>query len=142
MINDEKLQKDVQDELSWEASVNAAHIGVAANHGIETLSGHALSFVEKYIAEKAAKRVYGVKAVADELEVKLPGSSKRSDEDIAAAYLSALKDNIAVPEDKIQVIATHGRVRLEGEVLMYVFHQLPLPSRATSTLLRLEHCDE
>ena len=85
MKTDLELKKDVEDELSWEPTVNAAHIGVAAKNGVVTLSGHIPSYAERWEAESAAKRVFGVSAVANELEVKLPGSSERSDEDIAAA---------------------------------------------------------
>ena len=79
MKTDSELQRDVLDELKWEPSVNAAHIGVSVKDGIVTLSGHVTSYWEKYVAERAAKRVYGVKAVANELDVKLPGSSQRTD---------------------------------------------------------------
>ena len=82
---DSDLQRDVLDELKWEPSVNAAHIGVSVKDGVVTLSGHVPSYAEKYAAERAAKRVHGVKAVANELDVKLPGSSQRTDEDIAVA---------------------------------------------------------
>jgi osmotically-inducible protein OsmY len=116
MKSDKDLQHDVLDELTWEPSVNAAHIGVSARDGVVTLTGHVPSFGEKYGAEKAAKRVYGVKAVADELDVKLPGGSKRTDEDIAQACVSALKANYSVPDEKIKVVVNSGRVTLEGEV--------------------------
>jgi osmotically-inducible protein OsmY len=96
--------------------VNEAHIGVAVKEGIVTLSGHVPSYAEKYGAEKAAKRVYGVRAVADELDVKLPGSVRRTDEDIARACVSALADNYSVPDEKIKVVVNTGRVTLEGEV--------------------------
>ena len=110
------MQRDVLDELKWEPSVDAAHIGVSVKDGIVTLSGHVSSYAEKYAAERAAKRVYGVKAVANELDVKLPGSSRRTDEDIAAAAVNALKSNLAVPADKIKVTVSKGWVTLEGEV--------------------------
>jgi osmotically-inducible protein OsmY len=103
MKTDSELQRDVLDELKWEPSVDAAHIGVAVQDGVVTLSGHVPSYAEKFAAEDAAKRVYGVKAVANELEVKLPSSSQRTDEDIAAAAVSALKSNLSVPADKIKV---------------------------------------
>jgi osmotically-inducible protein OsmY len=96
--------------------VNAAHIGVTAKDGVVALTGHVPSYAEKSAAERAAKRVYGVKAVADELDVKLPGSSKRNDEDIAAACVSAFKTNYLVPDDKIKVVVNDGWVTLEGEV--------------------------
>lgn len=73
-MTDSELQRDVLDELKWEPSVNVAHIGVSVKNGVVTLSGHVPLYWEKYSAEKAAKRVYGVKAVANELDVKLPGS--------------------------------------------------------------------
>jgi osmotically-inducible protein OsmY len=106
----------VENELKWEPSVNEAHIGVAVKDGVVTLTGHVPSYSEKYAAEKAAKRVYGVKAVANELDVKLPGSSKRTDEDIAQACVNALKANYSVPQDKIKVVVNSGWVTLEGEV--------------------------
>ncbi|MDB5310452.1 MAG: Transport-associated protein [Gemmataceae bacterium] len=114
-MTDTDLQRDVLDELKWEPSVNAAHIGVSVKDGVVTLTGHVSSYAEKYAAEKAAKRVHGVKAVANELDVKLPGTSKRTDEDIAAACVTALKANISVPYDKIKVTVSGGWVTLEGE---------------------------
>ncbi|MGN6136791.1 MAG: BON domain-containing protein [Aureliella sp.] len=116
MKTDLALQQDVLDELKWEPSVNAAHIGVTVKDGIVTLSGHVPSFVEKYAAERAAKRVYGVKAVADELDVKLPSSNRRSDEDIAASCVAALKYNPSVPDENIRVVVRNNWVTLEGEV--------------------------
>jgi osmotically-inducible protein OsmY len=116
MKTDTELKKDVEDELEFEPSVNAAHIGVAAKGGVVTLSGHVPSYAEKLAAEKAAKRVYGVKAVAEELEVKLPGSLVRTDEDIAAACVNALKKNYSVPNDKVKVVISDGWVTLEGQV--------------------------
>ena len=116
MKTDMDLQHDVLEELKWEPSVNAAHIGVAVNNGVVTLSGHVPSYGEKNAAERAAKRVYGVKAVADELDVKLPGSLKRTDEDIAQACVNALRFNYALPGDKIKVIVEKGWVTLEGQV--------------------------
>lgn len=116
MKSDAALRDDVLEELKWEPSVNAAHIGVSVSDGIVTLSGHVPSFVEKYAAEKAAKRVYGVKAVADELDVKLADSNRRSDEDIARACLEALQFNASVPAEKIKLIVRNNWVTLEGEV--------------------------
>ena len=116
MKTDYELQRDVLDELKWEPSVNANDIGVSVKDGIVTLSGHVPSYGEKYAAEKAAKRVYGVKAVANELDVKLPGSSKRTDEDIAKACVNALESSISVPRDRVKVVVNQGWVTLEGEV--------------------------
>jgi len=115
-ISDSELQREVLNELKWEPSVDAAHIGVSVQDGVVTLSGYVSSYAEKYAGERAAKRVYGVKAIANELEVKLPGSSKRTDEDIASAAVNALKSNLSVPADKIKVTVSKGWVKLEGEV--------------------------
>ena len=115
MKTDSELQRDVLDELKWEPSVNAAHIGVAVNDGIVILSGHVPSYWERYAAERAAKRVYGVKAVVNEIDVKLAGSSQRTDEDIARAAINALRANFSLPKDKIKVTVSKGWVKLEGE---------------------------
>ena len=116
MRTDSELQRYVLDELKWEPSVDAAHIGVSVNDGIVTLSGRVSSYAEKYAAERATKRVYGVKAVGNEIDVRLPGTSQRTDGDIAAAAVNALKSNVAVPADKIKVTVSKGWLKLEGEV--------------------------
>lgn len=115
-ITDRELQEDVLRELEWEPSVDAAHVGVAVKNGVVTLTGHVSSYAEKWAAEAAAKRVYGVRAVANELDVKLPGSSQRTDEDIAADCIAALRANVSVPDDRIRVTVSKGWVTLEGEV--------------------------
>ena len=115
-ITDSELQEDVLRELAWDPTVDAAHVGVVVKNGVVTLSGHVSSYAEKWAAEEAAKRVYGVRAVANELDVKLPGSSQRTDEDIAADAVSALKSNVSVPDDQVKVTVSEGWVTLEGEV--------------------------
>ena len=116
MKTDKGLKQDVEDELDWEPRVNAAHIGVAVTKGVVTLSGHVPSFAEKYAAESAAKRLYGVHAVADELVVKLPGSAIRTDEDIAAACVNALKADYLVPDERIKIVVSDGWVTADGLV--------------------------
>jgi len=116
MKTDSELKQDVENELQWEPSVNEAHIGVSVKCGVVTLSGHVSTYGEKFAAEKATKRVYGVKAVADELDVKLPGSSVITDGDIAQACLGALKTNTMVPHTKINILVDSGWITLEGEV--------------------------
>jgi osmotically-inducible protein OsmY len=116
MRTDTNIQSDVLAELKWQPNVNAADIGVSVKDGIVTLTGSVPSYTERYEAELAAKRVYGVKAVVNEIEVKLPGSSVRTDQDIAADAVRALKWNIWVPEDKVKVTVSKGWLRLEGEV--------------------------
>jgi osmotically-inducible protein OsmY len=115
-MSDIDLQRDVLQELEYDASVNAAHIGVSVKDGVVILSGHVSSYAEKYAAEKAAKRVHGVRAVANELDVKLPYSSRRTDEDIARDCVNALKLSVSVPADRIKVTVDSGWVTLEGEV--------------------------
>jgi osmotically-inducible protein OsmY len=112
-----KLQHQVQEELEWEPSVDASQIGVAATQpGVVTLSGTVATYMEKVNAERAAKRVSGVRAVANDIEVRPIGSMKRNDTDIAQAVLRALEWDIAVPHEKIKARVDEGWVNLEGEV--------------------------
>jgi osmotically-inducible protein OsmY len=113
---DSELQRDVLAELWWEPGLDATHIGVSVKDGVVTLSGHVPSYAERYAAEKAAKRVHGVRAVANELDVQLPDSSRRTDEDIAAAAVNALQSNTRVPADRVKVTVSQGWLKLEGEV--------------------------
>ena len=116
MSKDSELKKAVLDELSWEPSVDAAHIGVTANAGVVTLTGHVDNYTHQFAAEKAASRVKGVKAVAEEIEVKLPYDVTRSDEDIAAAAVGRLGWNSIIPDGAIQVKVEKGWVTLTGAV--------------------------
>jgi osmotically-inducible protein OsmY len=110
------LKKSVEQELNFEPSINAAEIGVSVKNGVVTLSGRVPSYWEKVAAERAAARVAGVKAVANELEVRLPGSSQRTDEDIAQAALDTLAWSVLVPHDRIKIKVSKGWVTLEGTV--------------------------
>lgn len=116
MKTDIELQREILSELAWQPNVNPAHIGVTVKEGVVTLAGHVPSYSEKYAAERAAKSVYGVAAVANELTVKLPGSSQRSDEDIAIATVSALRSNVLLPDGAIKAVVKSGWITLEGEV--------------------------
>jgi len=116
MSDDNELKQAVLDELKWEPSVNAAHIGVTTNAGVVTLMGHVESYTEKSAAERAARRVKGVKAVAEEIEVRLPFSIKRGDEEIASAAVSRLTWNVSVPKDAVKVTVEKGWITLSGEV--------------------------
>jgi osmotically-inducible protein OsmY len=113
---DEELRQAVLHELEWDPSVDAAHIAVAIRDGVVILGGFVSSYSERYAAEKAAKRAFGVNAVVNKIEVKLPDSVHITDEDIAAAAVRALKWNILVPSSKIKVTVSRGFVTLEGEV--------------------------
>jgi osmotically-inducible protein OsmY len=114
-----ELQRSVLDELRWEPSLNAAEIGVGVTDSVVTLSGHVASYVERRAAEKATKRVAGVRAVANDLTVKLPSAAARDDTDIAQAAVRALKWHSMVPEDMVKVTVADGWVTLEGEVDWY-----------------------
>lgn len=116
MKTDRQLQQDVIEELRWDAAVQSAHIGVEASDGVVTLSGQVDSYAEKFAAADAAKRVAGVKGVAMDLEVRLPGSNKRTDADIAKAAVTALEWNVSVPMGAVQVKVDDGFVTLSGEV--------------------------
>ena len=116
MTVDKTLQTNVLAELGWEPSVTAAHIGVTAKDGIVTLSGHVENYMEKYAAERAAGRVKGVRAVAEEIEVRLPHHAKRNDDEIAAALLQRLDWNVSVPEKAVHAKVEKGWVTLTGEV--------------------------
>jgi osmotically-inducible protein OsmY len=113
---DEEIQKNVLDELRWNTRVHPNEIGVTVKNGIVTLTGWVDSFVKKIAAEVAAHRVRGVLAVANDIEVRLPGSAERTDPDLAAAVLNALKWNAGIPSGKIDVTVSQGWVTLKGEV--------------------------
>jgi osmotically-inducible protein OsmY len=114
--DDNELKQAVLDELKWEPSVNAAHIGVTTNAGIVTLMGHVESYAEKSAAERAARRVKDVKAIAEEIEVRLPFGIKRGDEEIASAAVNSLTWNVSVPKDAVKVQVEKGWITLTGEV--------------------------
>jgi osmotically-inducible protein OsmY len=116
MKSDQQIQKDVLAELAWESCVNATHIGVEVDHGVVTLSGHVESFAEKWGAERATKRVSGVRAVAIEMDVKLKDASKRTDSDIALSAVNALEWQSNVPKNAIQISVENATITLSGEV--------------------------
>jgi osmotically-inducible protein OsmY len=113
---DEMIQRDVIDELKWDAPVQPNEIGVAVKDGVVTLTGWVDSYTKKWTAEKAAHRVRGVVAVANDIEVRLPGSAQRTDADIAAEAKRALEWDAMVPADKIELTVSKGWVTLRGEV--------------------------
>jgi osmotically-inducible protein OsmY len=116
MKTNTQLQRDVQDELLFEPSVDSAEIGVTAKDGIVTLSGQVKSFAEKWSAARAAERVSGVKALVDQTQVALPDIHVRTDEGIAQAVLNALLWDVLVPNERIKVKVEQGYVVLEGTV--------------------------
>lgn len=116
MKTDLQLQQDVMAELNWEPSVNATHIGVEVAGGVVTLAGHVGSYTEKWDAEHAAQRVSGVKALAVEMDVKLAGSSKRSDTDIARSAQNVLEWTTYLPHDSVKLMVENGWITLTGEL--------------------------
>ena len=113
---DEQIQLEVLEELRWDARVNSSEIGVAVKDGVVTLTGWVDSYTKKWAAEDAAHRVRGVKAVANDIEVRLPSSGERTDADIAAAAVRALEWDAFVPIEKLDVTVSKGWVTLRGEV--------------------------
>lgn len=115
MRTDLNIQQDVMAELLWEPGLRVAEIGASVKNGVVVLSGIVDSYFKKVLAEKAAKRVAGVKAVAEEIQVRVPGSRQYSDLDIAEAVVNALKWNSTVDEAAINVKVENSSVTLDGE---------------------------
>jgi osmotically-inducible protein OsmY len=113
---DEQIQREVLEELKWDARVQPNEIGVAVRDGVVTLTGFVDSYVKKWAAERAALRVRGVKAVANDVEVRLPSSAERTDADIATQVTRALEWDAMVPIEKIEITVSKGWVTLRGEV--------------------------
>ena len=122
MTADTLLKDSVLAELLWEPSVSAAHIGVTARDGVVSLMGHVQTFAEKHAAETAVRRVKGVRAIADEIEVKLSFDVKRTDEDIAAAIVSRLAWDSTIPKDSVKATVQNGWVTLTGQVAWHFEH--------------------
>ena len=116
MKTDPQLKTDVSDELFWDPSINATHIGVIVSGGVVTLTGHLGTFAEKHAAERAVRRVSGLRGIALELDVKLAPAHKRSDSEIAQAAASALRWHSLVPDGSVMVEVEESRVTLTGEV--------------------------
>ena len=113
---DEQIQKDVLDELKYDPRLEPNEIGVAAKNGVVTLTGWVDSYTKRWAAEEAAHRVRGVKAVANDVEVRLLSSSERTDADIAEAAVRALEWDALLSPEKIEVTVSKGWVTLKGEV--------------------------
>jgi len=116
MKTDAQLKKDISDELEWDPSVNATHIGVAVDRGVVTLTGHIETYAEKAAIERAIQRVQGVAAIALELDVKLAPNHQRSDTELAQTLQTALQSQALVPASRIALKVEHGWVTLSGEV--------------------------
>jgi len=115
-IADEQIQREVLAELAWEPRIRPNEIGVVVKDGVVALTGWVDSYTKRGAAEEAAHRVRGVKAVANEIEVRLPGAAERTDADIAAAAIQALRSDVFVPADKVDVTVSKSFVTLRGTV--------------------------
>jgi osmotically-inducible protein OsmY len=115
-VNDKELRQNVIDELDFEPSVDAANIGVAAEDGVVTLTGHVESYMQKLATERAVWRVKGVKGIAQEIQVRIPSDKKTNDDEIAQRALRILAWSSSAPPGAIQVKVQQGYVTLSGQV--------------------------
>lgn len=122
MNDDHKIKTEVTAELAFEPSINADHIGVTVDAGVVTLSGHVDSYWQKIAAERAAGRVQGVRAIAEDIEVRLPGHVQHSDDEIAAAAVHRLNWTASIPKDAVKVKVENGFVTLTGTVDWHYQH--------------------
>ena len=116
MSGDLELKEHVEEALNWEPNVDAAAIGIAVNNAVVTLSGHVANFAEKRAAEQVVMRIRGVRALANEIEVKFLADGERTDEDIALTAASVLNWNPSLPKNRIKIKVTRGWITLEGIV--------------------------
>jgi osmotically-inducible protein OsmY len=116
VLTDTEIQEDVLAELDFDPRIEPNEVGVRVKDGVVTLMGTVDSYMKRIAAEECAHRVRGVRAVANDIEVRLPSSSVRSDEDIAKAVVDVLRWNVSVPQEQIHVTVHEGRVTLKGDV--------------------------
>lgn len=116
MKTDSEIQKDVMEQLKWEPFLNASEIGVAVKNGVVTLTGMVDTYSKKVYAERAAKKVAGVKAIAEDIQVGVSPAYRKTDAEIAEAVINALKWHTQIPDEKLKVKVEDGIVKLEGEV--------------------------
>jgi len=137
MKSDLSIKNDVLDELAWQPNINETQIGVVVENGVVTLTGTVDSYTKKMAAEKAAKNVKGVRAVAEDIEVKYGTEYKKTDQQIAKAAADALKWNYSVPENKVTTKVENGWVYLSGEV-QWAFEK-DAAKRAVENLLGVKY---
>lgn len=115
-MTDKELKQHVENALEWEPSLDASDIGVSADEGVVTLRGNVASFTEKMAAERVALHVFGVRAIANDLIVRLPTGYARTDTEIAQASIAALKWNTSVPHERVTITVADGWITLSGAV--------------------------
>jgi osmotically-inducible protein OsmY len=116
MKSDSEIERDVREELKWEPDLDATDIATSVKDGVVTLAGFTKSYTDRLEAEIAAKRVAGVLAVVNDIEVRLPAIDQRPDPDIARDAVAALKQELPISHDKIKVVVKDGWITLEGAV--------------------------
>jgi osmotically-inducible protein OsmY len=116
MKSDSEIERDVKDELSWDPDLDATDIAVSVKKGVVTLTGFVRSYTDKFEAEAAAKRVSGVVAIANDIEVRMPSVDERPDPEIARDAVAAIKSQLPISSEKIKVIVKNGWITLEGQV--------------------------
>jgi osmotically-inducible protein OsmY len=116
MRSDREIEQDVKEEIQWDPDIDATDIAVTVKEGVVTLAGFVKSYTDKYEAEAAAKRVAGVAAVANDLEVRMPSVDERPDPEIARDAVAAIKSQLPISSEHIKVVVKNGWVTLEGQV--------------------------
>jgi osmotically-inducible protein OsmY len=115
MRSDSDIKRDVEDELQWDPDIDPTDIAVAVKSGVVSLAGYVKSYMQKFEAEDAAKRVAGVVGVANDIDVRLPEIDQRPDPDIARDAVAAIKTRLPLASDNIKVLVKNGWVTLEGD---------------------------
>ena len=116
MRADSDIKRDVEQELTWDPDIDATDVAVAVKDGVVTLTGFVKSYIDKYEAENAAKRVAGVRGLANDIEVRLPSSSQRPDPDIARDAVNAIRNQLPFSSENVRAVVNSGWVTLEGTV--------------------------
>jgi osmotically-inducible protein OsmY len=116
MRSDSDIERDVKDELQWDPDTDATDIAVSVKGGVVTLAGYVKSYSDKYEAEAAAKRIAGVRGVANDLEIRLLSVDERPDPDIARDAVATIKAHLPISSENIKVVVQNGWVTLEGRV--------------------------
>jgi osmotically-inducible protein OsmY len=116
MKTDSEIERDVKAEFGWNPDLKSTDIAISVKNGVVTLVGFVPRYIDKYEAEKAAKRVAGVLAVANDIEIRLPAVDERPDPEIAREVVTALKNQLPFSHERIKAVVRNGWVTLEGDV--------------------------
>jgi osmotically-inducible protein OsmY len=116
MRSDDEIKRDVEEELRWDRDIDATDIGVSVKNGVVTLTGFVRSYMQKYDAERDAKRIAGVVGVANDIEVRLPVIHQKPDPELARDAVEEIKNELPYSHNLIKVVVNNGWVSLEGDV--------------------------